>query len=335
MIATGSRPLVPPIPGLDSVPVETNETIFALRECPEHLVVVGGGPIGIEMAQAHVRLGARVTVLEGLTALGRDDPEAAALVKARLAAEGVTIREGARVERVEGRAGAIRVHVEGGDSVEGTHLLMAVGRKPGLEGLNLEAAGVRHDAKGVKVDARLRSSNRRVFAVGDAAGGLQFTHVAGYHAGIVIRQALFALPAKAKTAHIPWVTYTDPELAQIGSTEAEARKAHGPRLEVLRADYAENDRARAEGRGEGFVKVMVVRGRPVGATIVGAQAGELIGVWALAISAGLKISALTGMVAPYPTLGELNKRAAGQFYVPRLFESRTVQRVVRLVQRLV
>ena len=335
VIATGSRPLVPPIPGLDSVPVETNETIFALRECPEHLVVVGGGPIGIEMAQAHVRLGARVTVLEGLTALGRDDPEAAALVKARLTAEGVTIREGARVERVEGRAGAIRVHVEGGDSVEGTHLLMAVGRKPGLQGLNLEAAGVRHDAKGVKVDARLRSSNRRVFAVGDAAGGLQFTHVAGYHAGIVIRQALFALPAKAKTAHIPWVTYTDPELAQIGSTEAEARKAHGPRLEVLRADYAENDRARAEGRGEGFVKVMVVRGRPVGATIVGAQAGELIGVWALAISAGLKISALTGMVAPYPTLGELNKRAAGQFYVPRLFESRTVQRVVRLVQRLV
>jgi pyruvate/2-oxoglutarate dehydrogenase complex dihydrolipoamide dehydrogenase (E3) component len=181
----------------------------------------------------------------------------------------------------------------------------------------------------------LRSTNRRVYAVGDAAGGLQFTHVAGYHAGVIIRPMLFGLPAKARTDHIPWVTYTDPELAQIGPTEAEARKRHGDRLTVVRADYAGNDRAQAEGRTDGFVKVMVVRGRPVGATLVGAQAGELVGPWALAIANGLKMQALTAMVAPYPTLGELNKRAAGAYFSPKLFGSPLVKRIVGLVQRLV
>jgi pyruvate/2-oxoglutarate dehydrogenase complex dihydrolipoamide dehydrogenase (E3) component len=333
VVATGSRPLVPQIPGIDAVPYLTNETIFAQRERPEHLIIIGGGPIGMEMAQAHQRLGCRVTVVEGASAFGRDDADAAAVVLARLRAEGVEILENAPVVRVGGAQGAVEVEIKDGRVVRGSHLLMAVGRQVTLDALGLEVAGVEFTRKGVTVGADLRSSNRRVYAVGDAAGGLQFTHVAGYHAGIVIRQMLFGLPSKASTAHIPWATYTDPELAQVGLTEAEARKAHGAALTVLRSDYAENDRAQAGLETEGLIKVMVVKGRPVGATIAGAQAGELIGLWAMAIAAGLKMGAVAGTVLPYPTLGELSKRAAGAYFSPKLFDSPLVKRVVGLVQR--
>jgi len=335
VVATGSRPLVPPIPGIESVPYLTNETIFADRTRPEHLIIIGGGPIGMEMAQAHRRLGCKVTVVEGAKAFGKDDPDAAAVVLATLRGEGVEVLEEAPVVRVGGAAGAVEVEIKDGRMVHGSHLLMAVGRQVALDGLNLEAAGVAFTKKGVTVGADLRSSNRRVYAVGDAAGGLQFTHVAGYHAGIVIRQMLFSLPSKASTAHIPWATYTDPELAQVGPTEAEARKLHDAALTVLRFDYAENDRAQTERKGEGFIKVMVVKGRPIGATIVGAQAGELIGLWALAIAAKLKMGAIVGAVLPYPTLGEVSKRAAGAYFSPKLFDSPIVKRVVGLVQRYV
>ena len=335
VIATGSRPFVPPIQGADSVPYLTNETIFALRERPSHLVVIGGGPIGIEMAQAHRRLGCAVTVIEGAKVLGREDPELAAVVIAALKAEGITFVEGQPVVRLAGQAGAVEVTLGDGSQVKGSHLLMAVGRKVALEGMTLEAAGVAYSPKGVTVDARLRSSNRRVYAVGDAAGGLQFTHVAGWHAGIVIRQAVLGLPAKADPRAIPRATYTDPELAQVGLTEAEARAAHGDALTVVRAEFAHNDRAMAEGKAKGLIKVMVVKGRPVGASIVGPQAGELIGFWALALSARLKMSAIAGMVAPYPTLGEVSKRAAGAYFGPKLFDSPALKRLVRFVQRWV
>ncbi len=334
VIATGSRPLVPPIPGLDSAPYLTNETIFALRERPSHLIIIGGGPIGMEMAQAHRRLGCEVTVIEGAKALARDDAEAAALVLKKLRGEGVAIMEDTPVTGVSGQAGALTVTLKDGLSISGSHLLLAVGRHVALDGLNLRAAGVEFDRKGVKVTPSLRSTtNRRVFAVGDAAGGLQFTHVAGYHAGIVVRQAVLGLPAKASTRHIPWATYTDPELAQVGPTEAEARKTHGPALTVARADLHHNDRALASGKAHGFIKVMIVKGRPVGATIVGPQAGELIGLWALAISSGLRMSAVAGMVAPYPTLGEVSKRAASAYFSPKLFDNAWLKRLVRLVQR--
>lgn len=334
VIATGSRPFVPPIPGLQDVPHHTNETIFDLRDRPEHLLIIGGGPIGLEMAQAHRRLGCRVTVLEGAKALGRDDPEAAALVLDRLRGEGIEIVEGAQVAAVSGTEGAIRVETGDGASFEGTHLLVAVGRQPNVDTLNLKAAHVGFDRKGVTVDRGMRTTNRRVYAIGDVAGGLQFTHVAGYHAGQIIRPMLFGLPMKVRTDHVPWVTYTDPELAQVGLTEAEARKAHGDKLFVARAGFDHNDRAIATGQDRGFAKVMVVKGRPVGATIVGPQAGELIQVWALAIANGLKMSAVAGMISPYPTLGEINKRAAGAYFSPKLFESPLVKRIVRLVQRL-
>ena len=333
VIATGSRPFVPPIPGVETVPYLTNETIFEQRERPGHLIVIGGGPIGMEMAQAHRRLGCNVTVIEGAKAFGRDDPEMAAVVLDNLRAEGVVILEDAPVTGLSGTRGDVTVTLKDGREVKGTHILMAVGRQVQLDRLNLPAAGVEFTRKGVTVGADMRSSNRRVYAVGDAAGGLQFTHVAGYHAGVLIRQIVLGLPAKATTRHIPWVTYTEPELAQVGLTEAEARKAHGAALTVLRQEFHHNDRAQAEGKAKGLMKVMVVKGRPVGVSIAGPQAGELIGLWAFAISSGAKMGAIAGMVAPYPTLGEISKRAAGAYFSPKLFDNPTVKTVVRLVQR--
>ncbi|UWR03629.1 FAD-dependent oxidoreductase [Ruegeria conchae] len=333
VVATGSSPLVPPLPGLDQVTYFTNETIFDLRDKPEHLLIIGGGPIGMEMAQAHIRLGCKVTVIEGLKALGKDDPEAATLVLDSLKAEGVAIHENAMVAQIRDNAGAIEVVTENGEIYAGSHLLLAVGRKANVDRLNLEAAGIERTRTGIKVDDKLRTTNRKVYAIGDVAGGLQFTHVAGYHAGVIIRSALFGLPSKAKTAHIPWATYTDPELAQVGLSEAQARAQHGDAVEIARFDYHHNDRAISERKTKGFIKVMVVKGRPVGATIVGHQAGELINLWSLALANNLKMGQIAAMVSPYPTIGELNKRVAGAYFTPRLFENQTVKKVVRFVQR--
>ncbi len=342
VIATGSRPGAPPIPGLEEVPYLTNETIFELAERPEHLIVVGGGPIGCELAQAHRRLGARVTVLEAFTILGKDDPELTAVVKARLEREGVVLREGvsiARVERGDARDGAsagfrLRLGEDGAEVVEGSHLLVAAGRRPNVEPLNLEAAGVAYTAKGVTVDDGLRTSNRRIFAVGDVAGGLQFTHAAGYHAGIVIRRALFRLPARVRNHVVPWVTYTDPELAHVGLTEAQAREREGEKIETLRWPFAENDRAQAERETEGLIKVVVDRrGRVLGATIAGPRAGELLAPWVLAVDQGMKIGRLAGLVLPYPTLSEVSKRVAGSYFTPRLFSERT-RTIVRWLLKL-
>lgn len=333
VISTGSSPLVPPIPGLDRVPYETNETLFELREQPEHLLVIGGGPIGLEMAQAHRRLGSKVTVIEGMKALGKDDPEMAAIVLENLRNEGIEIAEDALAQEIRGTEGAIEVETKDGRVFKGTHLLMAVGRKPNIDKLNLSAAGIETTRTGIKVDAGMRTTNKKVYAIGDVAGGLQFTHVAGYHAGLIIRSALFGLPAKERTDHIPWATYTDPELAQVGLTEAQAREKHGDALEIARFPFSHNDRAIAERKTAGLIKVMVVKGRPVGASIAGYQAGELINLWALVIANKLKMGAVANMVAPYPTVGELNKRAAGAYFSPRLFENPKVKRIVGFVQR--
>ncbi len=333
VVATGSSPFVPPIPGLENVPYFTNESLWDLRELPKHLLVIGGGPIGIEMAQAHLRLGSKVTVIEGMKAMGKDDPELAAIVVDKMREEGMVIEENAMAEEITGKAGAITVKAKDGRVFKGTHLLMAVGRAANVNDLNLEQAGIKYSRSGIEVDDSLRTSNRKVYAIGDVAGQLQFTHVAGYHAGVVIRSILFGLPSKAKQNHIPWATYTDPELAQVGLTENQSREEHGIYSEVYRFPFDENDRAIAEGKTTGLIKVMVVKGRPVGASIVGAGAGDLIGVWALAIANKMKMSQIAAMVAPYPTLGEVNKRAVGAYFSPRLFESPRVKQVVGLVQR--
>ncbi|MDA7423099.1 dihydrolipoyl dehydrogenase family protein [Thalassococcus lentus] len=333
VIATGSSPFVPPIPGLDQVPYLTNESLWELRERPDHLLVIGGGPIGMEMAQAHRRLGSQVTVIEGAKALGKDDPEMAEVVLGSLRGEGIEIAEDALAKEVRGTDGAIEVETQDGRVFKGSHVLVAVGRKANTDTLDLDKAGIKTTRTGIQVDDSLKTTNKRVYAIGDAAGGLQFTHVAGYHAGIVIRSALFGLPAKAKTDHIPWATYTQPELAQVGLTEAQAKKEHGIKLEVHRFHYSHNDRAIAERKTKGLIKVMVVKGKPVGVSIAGHQAGELINLWSLVIANGLKMSHVSNMVSPYPTIGELNKRVAGAYFSPRLFENETVKKVVRFVQR--
>lgn len=328
VIATGSSPSIPPIPGLDAVSFFTNETIFENETLPDHLIIIGGGPIGVEMAQAHRRLGADVTLIEGANLLGKDDPELVDVVRKSLISEGVALSEGAMVKEVASAGeGRISVSVKQDSTlaiVECSHLLVAVGRAPGVDGLDLEKAGVKSSPKGIEVDARLRTSNKRIFAIGDVTGGLQFTHVAGYHAGIAIRNMLYRIPAKADHSTIPWVTYTDPELAQVGLTQAQAEKQFGKtRIRVLRWDFKENDRAQTERATAGFIKAIVrENGAILGAGIVGAQAGELIQPWVLAMSAKLKISAFAGMIAPYPTLGEISKRAAGAFYTPFLFGAR-------------
>jgi pyruvate/2-oxoglutarate dehydrogenase complex dihydrolipoamide dehydrogenase (E3) component len=333
VIATGSSPMVTPIPGLEDVPYLTNETLFDLTETPEHLLIIGGGPIGMEMAQAHQRLGIKVTVIEGAKALARDDPEMAAIVLDNLRNEGLEIAEDALAKQISGQAGAITVETQDGRSFTGSHLLVAVGRKANVDRLNLAAAGIETTKTGIKVDASLKTTNRKVYAIGDVAGGAQFTHVAGYHAGVIIRSALFGLPAKARTDHIPYATYTDPELAQIGPTEAEARAIYGDKLSVVRFDIGHNDRLIAERKAKGLIKAMVVKGRPVGVSIAGPQAGELINLWALVIANKLKMSAVAGMISPYPTVGEVNKRVAGAYFSPQLFDNPKVKRVVGFVQR--
>ena len=336
VLATGSSPAVPPIPGIDAVGFLTNETVFELDETPRHLIIVGGGPIGIELAQAHRRLGAKVTVLEMFSILPKDDPDAVAVIRRQLAREGVDVREGISVTGVSRSDAGIDVTIEEngkGASVQGSHLLIAAGRKPNLEGLDLGAGGVAHDRRGVTVDARLRSSDRRVFAIGDIAGGFQFTHMASHHAGIVIRNALFRLPARAETRAVPWVTYTDPELAHVGLSASDARKALGDRVRIATWPFAENDRAQAERATEGFVKAVVgPKGRVLGATIVGARAGELIQPWVLAVARNLRIGAMAAVIAPYPTLGEASKRAAGSYFTEALFGAGT-KRLVRTLLR--
>ena len=312
VIATGSSAALPPISGLDQVPYLTNENIFDLSELPSHLIIIGGGPIGMEMAQAFCRLGAKVTVLEAFTPFAKDDPEAARVVMKQLESEGIEILANARVERVESANNEIIAHVSMGDetkTINGSHLLVAAGRRPVIEGLALEKAGIEAEPQGIKVANTLLTSNKKVFAIGDVTGGLQFTHMANYQAGIVIRRALFRLPAKANTNAVPWVTYTDPELAQVGMTEAQATKA-GQTIRILRFPYAENDRAISEHHKNGFIKVITdKKGRILGATIVGLNAGEIIQMWTFAITQKMKIKAMTEFISPYPTLSEISKRA--------------------------
>jgi pyruvate/2-oxoglutarate dehydrogenase complex dihydrolipoamide dehydrogenase (E3) component len=332
VIATGSQAAIPPIHGLDDVPYLTNETVFANRQLPEHLIVIGGGPIGIEMAQAHSRLGSQVTVLDVGPLLPRDDPELSAILAERFSSEGIVCRPEIEIAAVEPIGDAVAVRLSSGEQIFGSHLLVAAGRRPTLQALDLAAAGIAATEKGIIVDARLRTTNRRVFAIGDVAGGPQFTHIALYHAGIVIRNVLFHIPAKVDYRALPWVTYTDPELAQVGLTEAAARAVeHAPR--VLRWRFAENDRAQTERETEGLVKIVTRgNGRVLGASILGARAGDLILPWALAISQKLKIGALANLIVPYPTRGEASKRAAGSYYTPALFSART-RRLVRLLAR--
>ncbi len=338
ILATGSSPRIPAIAGLDRVPYLTHETVFAIPRLPKHLLVLGAGPVGLELAQAFRRLGAAVTVVEAKRPLGRDDPELVAEVVEQLGAEGVRLLTDTAVERVDrhGRSGVRLTAATGpsgaSEAIVGSHLLVAAGRTPSLAALDLDKAGIATRRDGIVLDRGLRTSNRRVYAIGDAAGALQFTHVASYHAALVSRALLFRLPVRPRREILPWVTFTDPELAKVGLTEAEALAA-GHTIKVLRWPLAENDRARTERRTRGAIKVIAGRGgRILGASIVSSGAGELIGVWGLAIARGLTLRHMAEWLPPYPTMGEIGRRAAIAYFAG-MTRKPLVRRIVRLLQR--
>ena len=318
VIATGSKPAIPAIEGLADVPYLTNETLFALDALPNHLIVLGAGAVGIEMAQAFRRLGAAVTVIAPTPPLARDDREAADLVGAALQAEGVVFRTGHEATGVTGHDGAITVRLAGGSTVTGSHLLVATGRRANFADLDLSAAGVKAGDDGIVVDARRRTTNKRIHAIGDCRAGPRFTHVAGYEGSLVALDVALGLPGKVDWRALPRVTYTDPELAQVGLTEAEARERYGT-VEVVRESFADNDRAVAEGDPRGFLKLIRHRRKVVGVTVVSARAGDLILPWGQIITGKASAFALGSAIVAYPTRSEIAKAAAFQAYRPAVF----------------
>jgi pyruvate/2-oxoglutarate dehydrogenase complex dihydrolipoamide dehydrogenase (E3) component len=317
VLATGSRPAVPPIEGLHRSPYLTNESVFDLREPVPHLLVLGAGPIGVELAQAFRRLGSAVQVVDqAAQTLPREDADMAEVVKARLAGEGVRFHLKRSVSRVESASGTIRMrlqHADDGESwLEGTHLLVAVGRKPNLENLGLESAGVAVENGHLKTDRRLRTSNPRIYACGDVVGPYLFTHTAEHQAGVVLKNALFHWPARAESRVVPWCTFTDPELARVGLSEAEARERE-IRYEAYAFRFAEIDRAVTDEETAGRAKIITDSGgKLLGAAIAGANAGELIHEYALALARNLKAADLSDLIHIYPTLAQINRKVAEQ-----------------------
>ena len=343
VIATGSLPALPAIAGLAETPHFTCDNILDLAECPRHLIVIGAGPAGLEMAQAFRRIGADVTVLDRAEPLAQYDRECAAVLLDALAREHVTIRSNVIIDTVRQAEvqGQQQVEVEittpgesGPDkeTIDGTHILVAAGRRANLAGLALEAARVRYGPRGVVVNRRLRARNRRVYAVGEAAGAPAYPQVAHHQAGLVVRNALFRTPLRPDRDAIPLVTYTDPELAQIGLMEDAARARHGA-ICVLRSSYDENDRAQANRATNGHIKIVTDRrGGIRGATIVGAQAAENIATFSLAINQQLNIEALAGLIVPYPSFAEVGKRAAMTYFTGGL-TSPLVRRIIGWLRR--
>jgi pyruvate/2-oxoglutarate dehydrogenase complex dihydrolipoamide dehydrogenase (E3) component len=332
VVATGSEPAIPPVPGLSGLPYFTNENIFDLIEAPDHLIVIGGGVIGCELSQAFVRLGVRVTLIDIASILPNDDPEAVAVVRAQLVEDGVILHENASIAGATGRLGTVSLQLVDGTAIVGSHLLVAAGRIARTTGFGLDLAGVETTKRGITVDKFLRTSNRRIFAIGDCRDGPRLTHAADQDARTVIQNALFPFRKRADYTALPAAIFTDPELAQVGLTEARAREVH-PKVEVFRHDFDHNDRSVTEGDMRGFVKIMAVGDRVIGVTIVGAHAGELLALAGFAVGGKLGLSDLANQTYAYPTLSEAIRFAAEQRGQAKLFTP-TVRWITRLFQKL-
>lgn len=335
VIATGSSTVLPQISGLTEVDYLTNESLFDLKSPPEHLLIIGAGPVGLEMAQAHRRLGVRVTVIDVREALAGEDPELVRIVLDRLRDEGVTLFENTHVLAVGRTAHGIWLQCENGDGahmIEGSAVLIASGRRGNTAGLELQAAGIRETARGIAVDKRMRTDNRRVYAIGDVAGGPQFTHMANYHASLVLREILFRVPTQENRDIVPRALFTDPEMASVGLTEDEARRRLD-HVEVLRWPYSENDRAQAERTPSGLIKIIAGRGgRVLGVSIVGAGAAEMINIWSMVIANRQGLRHVRNVVAPYPTMAEIGKRAVIAYYAP-MARKPLVRAIIRFLRR--
>lgn len=317
VLATGSRPNIPPLPGLENIPYLTNETVFSLQEPVPSLIVLGAGPIGVEMAQAFARLGTHVLLVQrGAHILSNEDHDLAQVVARSLSKDGVELHPGCAPQRVESDSSGIRLHLRtsAGDAktVRATHLLIANGRKANVENLGLESAGVRIENGRLVTDRRLRTTNKHIYACGDVVGSYQFTHIAEHHAGVVLRNALFHLPARVEQRVIPWCTFTDPELARVGISETEA-KQQGIEHRIYTFPFHDIDRARAGDETYGFAKLITApNGRLLGAALAGASAGELIHEYALALANNMKAADLSKVIHVYPTLAQINRRVADQ-----------------------
>jgi len=327
VISSGSSPAVPPIPGLNSTPFITNREIFYLDVLPKSMIVLGGGPIGIEMAQAFCRLGTKVYVINRSSQiLGKEDKDMADVVLNVMHSEGVTFHLNTAIDQIRDTGSDKEVVITNSEnkteSVMAETLLVALGREPNTGSMGLEDIGVEYDRRGIKVDDRLRTSHKHIYAAGDVIGGYQFTHAAGYEGGIVVSNAIFHIPRKADYTFLPWCTYTDPEFASIGMNEKSAREA-GIEYTVWTEAFKDNDRSLAEGEKIGKIKMILnEKEKPIGVQILGPHAGELINEWVAALNGKVKLSALAAAVHPYPTLGEINKRVTGSFFSPKIFSDK-------------
>jgi pyruvate/2-oxoglutarate dehydrogenase complex dihydrolipoamide dehydrogenase (E3) component len=330
IVSTGSSPTLPPVEGLAKVPYWTNETVFSQRMLPNRLLVLGGGPIGLEMAQAFQRLGSHVTVVEFMDQiLGPEDSDIADILRSRLEKEGMKILISTKALKAESNGSTIHLTVgqaqgDGGLSVlEADALLVATGRKPNTEKLGLEDAGVEFTPRGIATDARMRTNMRHIYACGDVNGQFPFTHVAGYEAGVALSNIILRVPRKSDYTKVAWCTYTDPEIASIGINEKRAKKDN-VEYRILEEQFIENDRALAEGEELGKLKILISpKGKLLGCQIIGPHAGELIHEWVAAVWGGIKLSTLAGAIHVYPTLSEISKRAAGSYFAEKLFSERT------------
>ena len=334
VLATGSRAKIPNINGLDKVNYLTNESLFDLRKSPRHLAIIGGGPIGVEMAQAHARLGVRTTIIEINRIMQGYERRFVEPVYKSLIDDGVNILEDTVVDRVENDRSSIKLHLSSAGSLVVSDLLIAAGRAPNIEKLTLTEAGIKYNDRGVIVGRNLKTTNRSVYAIGDLVDGPSFTHTASYHAGIVLKKILFGLSSTMQTIHIPLVTYTDPEIASVGLNFNDAVKRFGNKVKRSCVNLESNDRAITDSKTEGFVEVVLLGRKVIGCTIVCKNAGELISFWAFIISRNLKISNVNSMVPPYPTLGEVNKRVVSEYYAPKLFGNSFLKFYVKVFQKI-
>jgi len=326
VIATGSSPSIPSIQGLDKTPFLTNREIFSLDHLPCSMIFLGGGPVSTEMAQAFSRLGSRVTVIErGHHILGREDEDMAASVMKVLCSEGVTLHLNASVVSMRDLGTEKEVVINKGEEItrlRAETIVVAAGREANIEGMGLKEIGMEFEKKGIRVDSRMRTNHKHIYAAGDVTGDYQFTHAAGYEGGIVVSNAIFHLPRKADYTFLPWCTYTDPELASIGMNEA-AAKAKGIAYSVWTEEFRDNDRSLAEGEEVGRIKMVLDQHEnPLGIQILGPHAGELLSEWVAVLNGKMKLSTLAAAVHPYPTLGEINKRVVGTYFSGKIFSDK-------------
>ena len=327
VIASGSSPVAPPIEGLDKTPFITNKEIFYLDHLPKSMVVLGGGPIGTEMGQAFNRLGTKVTIIDRADQiLGKEDKDMAEEVMNVMISEGVMFYLGASIQATKNLGNEKEVSIEDNNGktikLRAETILVAMGRSPNTAGLGFEDIGLKTERIGIKVDRRLRTNHKHIYAAGDVNGGYQFTHAAGYEGGIVISNAIFHIPRRTDYTYLPWCTYTDPELASIGMNE-KAAQAAGIGYSVWTEAFKDNDRSLAESEKVGQIKMILdEKEKPIGVQILGPHAGDLLSEWVAVLNGKVKLSTLASAVHPYPTIGEINKKVAGTFFSPKIFSDK-------------